>query len=202
MTKPGTYVSHLCVTCPSCMNQLPGTEFRGNRFKAAACRACEAANPTSRWCIDCADWLPEGDFYRVGANQKFMTNRCKPCRVLNSHGMTKQSMRQLTGHASPRCGSCGDSGLRLSIDHDHSHCEGERGCAHCVRGYLCQPCNTAEGLLRTAERAQALASYMARVTLSPDQIKALPPSSRKGRRRDRRIPGANRSYFNHLAVGG
>ncbi len=197
MTKPGTYVSHLCITCPSCERDLPGTAFRGARYKVSVCRECEAERPTSRWCVDCADWLPEEDFYRVGVNQKFMTNRCKPCRVLNSHGVSKDLMRQITGDETPRCGSCGDGGERLAIDHDHGHCVGERGCEHCVRGYLCQPCNVAEGLLRTVDRARALADYMARTTMTPAQLASLPESSRRSRRRDRRVPGADREYYKH-----
>lgn len=197
MTKPGKYVSHLRITCPSCERELPGTEFRGNRFKTAACRDCEASHPTSRWCVDCAGWLAEDSFYRVGADQQFMTNRCKPCRVLNTHGVTRQYMTGLTGNSTPRCGACGHSGVRLSIDHDHGHCPGERGCRHCVRGYLCQPCNTAEGLLRTSDRVEMLAAYMRRASLSEDQLRALPPSDRNGKKRDRRVAGADRKYWDH-----
>jgi hypothetical protein len=32
-----------------------------------------------------------------------------------------------------------------------------------VRGYLCHECNTAEGLLKTPDRAIALATYMQRI---------------------------------------
>jgi hypothetical protein len=197
MTKPGQYVSHLRITCPSCGIEQPGTEFRGNRSKTAVCRTCESRHPTSRWCVDCADWLSENSFYRVGANQKFMTNRCKPCRALFTHGVDRDAMAEITGDPTPRCGACGASGARLAIDHDHNHCPGERGCRHCVRGYLCQPCNTAEGLLRTAERAQLLANYMERTRMSPDQLAELPPSSRTGKPRVRRVAGANRQYWTH-----
>lgn len=106
-------------------------------------------------------------------------------------------MQELTGDESPRCGSCGEAGARLAIDHNHDHCEGERGCAHCVRGYLCQPCNTAEGLLRTVERAEQLAAYMRRTSIPAEELEALPASTRVGRKRDRAVPEANRSYYEH-----
>ena len=116
---------------------------------------------------------------------------------VRTHGVTREHMAKLTGDSSPACGACGGSGARLSIDHDHNHCPGERGCEHCVRGYLCQPCNTAEGLLRTSARARALADYIDRTALSTSELAALPASVRRGVKRDRRIEGANRSYYEH-----
>lgn len=197
VTKPGMYVSPIRLICVSCERDLPGNDFRGARFKAAACRDCEQQHPDERWCIDCVAWLPADDFYRVGAKQEFMTNRCKPCRVHNFHGVTREFMAQLTGSNPPACAACGETGARLSIDHDHNHCPGERGCEHCVRGYLCQPCNTAEGLLRTSDRARALADYIDRTALSAESLASLPISNRTGVKRDRRVPGANRKYYEH-----
>lgn len=197
MTKPGTYVSPIRRTCVSCERDLPGSDFRGNRYKTSACRECEQQHTGETWCVDCAAWLPSGDFYRVGADQKLMTNRCKPCRALNFHGVTREFMTRLSGSASPACAACGGTGARLSIDHDHNHCPGERGCEHCVRGYLCQPCNTAEGLLRTSDRARALADYIDRTALSPSELASLPASTRTGVKRDRRVEGAGRTYYEH-----
>jgi hypothetical protein len=50
------------------------------------------------------------------------------------------------------CALCGvpyedKPGHRLAMDHDHRHCPGKVGCAHCVRGMLCNRCNN---LLRLA----------------------------------------------------
>lgn len=90
-----------------------------------------------------------------------MEARCKPCGVTNAHGVTRAHMIALTGHVEPQCGACG-SRDQLKVDHDHAHCPSQRGCVDCVRGYLCHGCNTAEGLLRTAERARLLADYMER----------------------------------------
>lgn len=146
-------------TCPSCDRERESWYFRGGRHKGKACRDCEDANPGKRWCVDCAAWLPDSLFNRTGNDGRFWTVRCKPCRIANDHGVTRALLEQITGSADPACGACGSTDS-LKIDHDHRHCPSHKGCAECVRGYLCHACNSAEGLLRTPERARQLAAYM------------------------------------------
>lgn len=148
-------------TCVSCQEARDSWFFRGGRRKCVACRDCEEANPGLRWCLDCATWLPLSDFYRTGPGGRCMEARCKPCGILNAHGVTRAFMVELTGSAEPVCGACGSTD-RVKVDHDHGHCPAQRGCRGCVRGYLCHGCNTAEGLLRTPDRARLLADYMER----------------------------------------
>lgn len=147
--------------CVSCLRERDSWFFRGGRNKGAACRDCEDAHPGLRWCLDCDDWLPVSEFYRTGTGGRFMEARCKPCGIVNDHGVTRKYMIELTGSPEPHCGACGST-ERLKVDHDHNHCPAQRGCRDCVRGYLCHGCNTAEGLLRTSERARQLADYMDR----------------------------------------
>lgn len=148
-------------TCVSCGDERDSWFFRGGRSKAVACRDCEAAHRGERWCLDCAGWLPLESFYRTGPGGKYMEARCRSCRITNAHGVTRAHMEDLTGSAIPSCGACGSLDA-LKVDHDHNHCPAQRGCRECVRGYLCHQCNTAEGMLRTAERARLLADYMTR----------------------------------------
>lgn len=148
-------------TCVSCGQTRDSWFFRGGRAKGVACRDCEDAHPGLRWCLDCAHWLPLDAFYRSGPGGRYMEARCKPCGIVNDHGVTREHMIRITGSAEPRCGACGSS-TSLKVDHDHDHCPSQRGCAECVRGYLCHSCNTAEGLLRTPRRARLLATYMER----------------------------------------
>ena len=151
-------------TCLSCGREQESWFFRGGRAKRTACRDCEAAHLGSRWCIDCAEWLTQDDFPAAGSDGKFHQPRCRSCRVAYAHGVTRAYLTKLTGSAEPICAVCG-SIEDIKIDHDHRHCDCKRGCKECVRGYLCHGCNAAEGLLKTAERAQSLADYMKRLNL-------------------------------------
>lgn len=146
-------------TCPSCSVKRESWFFRGGGSKAPACRVCEEENAGRRWCVSCREWLAESCFNRTGHDGKFWTVRCKPCRLANDHGVTQAHLADITGGAAPSCASCGST-ESLKIDHDHAHCPSHRGCRECVRGFLCHQCNTAEGLLRSSERARMLAAYM------------------------------------------
>lgn len=37
---------------------------------------------------------------------------------------------------------------RLAVDHDHECCPGQHSCGKCVRGFLCDQCNTGVGMFR------------------------------------------------------
>lgn len=150
------------IECPSCGQRQDAWCFRGGRSKAACCRTCEQAHPGERWCVDCRAWLSAEEFTRTGPNKKYQATRCRPCRTANTHGTTVLELLALWGSAKPECAACGSSGP-LHVDHDHSCCPAGRSCGRCVRGYLCQDCNAAEGFLKTPERARALAAYMSRV---------------------------------------
>lgn len=147
--------------CATCGEGKESWQFRGGRCKVPNCRDCESANPGLHWCVDCAAWLPQGMFTQANKSGKHWTVRCKPCRSANSHGVTVKFILDSQGSSVPECASCGSIDF-LKIDHDHNCCPTSRGCKRCVRGYLCHECNTAEGLLRSAERARQLASYMER----------------------------------------
>lgn len=148
--------------CPACGEQRHTWEFRGNRSKVATCRICEGHHPGKRWCVDCLTWLPESAFCRTGAAGKFLTVRCNPCRAAHSHGTTVAKILEVQGSLRPECAACGAT-QGLSVDHDHNCCPAAKSSGCCVRGYLCHACNTAEGLLKTPERAMALAAYMQRI---------------------------------------
>ena len=85
---------------------------------------------------------------------------CRRCQASNV-GLFRAALahhvpltRVLQWIADPRCDLCarslyigkGKSGAcGFAIDHDHAHCNSDKGCAACVRGLLCHRCNTRLG---------------------------------------------------------
>lgn len=149
------------ISCVACNVAQETWQYRGGRQKSLVCRTCQSDHPGLRWCVDCSAWLPEDRFNRTGDAGRFWTVRCRPCRAAHAHGVTVAEILRRQGTDEPECAACGSQDW-LKVDHDHGCCRAERSCGRCVRGYLCHECNTAEGLLRTPERAIALADYMRR----------------------------------------
>ena len=147
-------------SCPACGVDQESWFFRGGQSKTATCRDCSDAHPEERWCVGCPGWRPHDEYTK--SKDSFTASRCRLCRSAYAHGMTVADILARQGSDVPECASCGSVDY-LKVDHDHSCCPAARGCKKCVRGYLCHECNTAEGLLKTPERAIQLAAYMTRI---------------------------------------
>lgn len=148
--------------CESCLDTREAWHFRGGRSKSPVCRDCEESRPGLRWCVECRAWLSETVFNRTGVDGKFWTVRCRPCKTAYQQGTTVKQILRIQGASRPECAACGAT-ENLKIDHDHACCPAASSAGCCVRGYLCHECNTAEGLLKTAERAIQLAAYMKKI---------------------------------------
>jgi len=83
-------------------------------------------------------------------------------------GMTPEGYRALLASQDGRCAACGSSDPQAShgqfgIDHDHSCCPGKKSCGKCVRGLLCNGCNTALAHVKDdPERLRQLIAYLER----------------------------------------
>jgi hypothetical protein len=77
-----------------------------------------------------------------------------------AHGLTPGERDALVALQGGRCAICRRPGLRLQVDHDHRHCPGPTGCRQCVRGMLCNRCNTALGQIGDVNVA-SLVTYLA-----------------------------------------
>lgn len=147
------------IQCVACREKRPPGAFRGwGDVKMLTCKPCNAAHPGRKWCRDCSDWREAGLFPTGNSGA-----RCSACLLAYKHGTTVAEILRIQGSETPECAACG-SVKWLCVDHDHTCCPGfrSRSCGKCVRGYLCHDCNTSEGLLRTSERAFALAQHMLR----------------------------------------
>ena len=70
---------------------------------------------------------------------------------LGEHGITSEEYNNMYDEQKGKCAICGihRSKLKknLSIDHDHSCCNGTTSCGKCIRGLLCGRCNSVLGFV-------------------------------------------------------
>ena len=70
---------------------------------------------------------------------------------LRRYGVTYEEYLKTLAYQNGGCAICGappQEGKRLSIDHNHECCPYGSACQECVRGALCDNCNTGIGLLK------------------------------------------------------
>lgn len=108
-------------------------------------------------CRNCGEYFDEEDMKLSRPNSKYPGRTfCKECakstvhiRNVKSHGLTEEKYFEMLEEQNYSCKICNRKEEsfrnRLSIDHDHNHCPGPKGCSECVRGLLCSNCNSALG---------------------------------------------------------
>lgn len=125
-------------TCTKCGMPKEIEEFQENkRYKdgrSTWCKEChKAASTVSR--KRCADRDP--DYHKNNA--------------LRKHSMTVETYAEQLRKQGGHCALCpavtSNNGDRLSVDHDHSCCDGKYSCEKCHRGLLCSTCNARLGYL-------------------------------------------------------
>lgn len=101
-------------------------------------------------CSDCKQWLPVENFASQPRSGDGLRARCRTCtriwRLNDTYGMTPEQVEILFNGQGRACEICGTKDAKWVIDHDHACCPGERRtCGQCIRGILCDPCNTGLG---------------------------------------------------------
>ena len=94
------------------------------------------------------------NYYNSNPDKKDAKNKMNTFYKPNyiSHNITKEEYDEMLKLHNGKCHSCKDRDA-VSIDHDHTCCKSGRGsCGKCVRGILCNQCNTALGLLQDSKQ--------------------------------------------------
>lgn len=116
-------------------------------------------------CNRCKAEKPLDEFSRDKNNKDGLLRECKTCnrerankwnlenpdkvqgRRYTRHGITKQQFDAMLSSQGGKCNVCETDLVRGMIDHDHNCCPGTYSCGKCIRGILCNNCNTALGMI-------------------------------------------------------
>jgi hypothetical protein len=98
----------------------------------------------------CTPCREESRIYQNSRRKRLNSELGYDPRRFKRHHITKQEYDTLLSKYDGKCWICFDSEA-INIDHDHSCCSGSYSCGKCVRGILCNGCNTAIGLMKDQE---------------------------------------------------
>ena len=101
--------------------------------------------------IPCDSCRNASRIYQKNRRNKVTSELGYDPRRFKKHHITKESYDLLLNKHDGRCWICFDA-KAINIDHDHSCCPGTYSCGNCIRGILCNNCNTAIGLLKDSPK--------------------------------------------------
>lgn len=147
--------------CPNCKKR-GGSPTRRNKGSIVN-------SDIEKNCSGCDTIFPIEEFFA-----SHHAYRCRDCQnkqkrkdyLKRTYGIEESTYIKMLNSSGGGCFICGktkenNGGRYLSVDHDHSCCNGPRSCGKCVRGILCDTCNRAVGLLQdNPENAMAVAVYI------------------------------------------
>jgi hypothetical protein len=142
---------------------------RGKKPPSRRNIGCLLNNTEQKMCSRC-----KNIFTKEEVDKWTHKNRCIECQkwvkrdtyLKRTYGIDTKTYEKMLSISNNGCYICGKTqeknGKYLSVDHDHSCCNKNRGCCgKCVRGILCDICNRAVGLLKdNPDNAMAVAMYI------------------------------------------
>lgn len=142
-------------TCGICRESLPLARFSRNGVRSDtgaqvyqwACKGCISARRKERY-------KPQSD--ETNLRRYFRTR----------YNISVEQYQERLAAQGGCCAVCGrseaDNGARLSVDHDHTCCPLKgQSCGKCIRGLLCNSCNTGMGHLGDdPDRLLSAAAYI------------------------------------------
>ena len=101
-------------------------------------------------CLKCKIQKNIDLFYKYNYVPNGYVKTCIDCmsisRTSSNHNISEEQYLSMIKDGCEVCGSF----ERLCVDHDHSCCQDtSKSCGKCIRGILCNKCNTAEGMLNS-----------------------------------------------------
>lgn len=149
--------------CNGCARHLPLSEFHTDK------RRVDGRYP---WCKDCrrsysgaakarpsrfGSHRERERHRRENADPAWLKSNARKSYLWTTYRMTPEEYEELHERQSGLCALCkgpekqlgrGGALKRLSIDHDHACCPGDKSCGACIRGLLCMSCNSLLGHAR------------------------------------------------------
>ncbi len=136
--------------CTKCKHPKPWDQFSPS--VQAAGRNSSGLNGRSSNCKECCRKYQAA---RRAADPEGQKLRAFETGLWRKFGITLEQYEALEAKQGGVCATCGEAETRLasgrntspgtiqrlSVDHDHSCCPGEKSCGQCVRGLLCAHCN-------------------------------------------------------------
>lgn len=119
----------------------------------------------NKLCRKCDQWLDVGQFPREPRSADGLHSYCTWCMNLAKFGLTRNTYEALLAAQGGACAICDrpqwGNGNKYAVDHDHACCPGVKSCGKCVRGLLCNSCNSALGMMDDQpERLRKAAAYL------------------------------------------
>lgn len=103
------------------------------------------------------------DYYKKNPEKLLSEAKLKSAKNRTNwkrHKLSEEEYNNLYQIYDGKCHSCKDR-KATNIDHDHLCCSGSFSCGKCVRGILCNQCNTALGLLAdSSDKINNLLRYL------------------------------------------
>jgi hypothetical protein len=137
-------------TCRECETEKPITEFyeipNGRDGHRNECKECTKARNRRAYRADPAAKHARTRAWEA-ANPERRDYHFRRSHLQRTYNMSPEGYAAKLAEQGGVCAVCQEppGKQHLAVDHDHACCPGVRSCGRCVRGLLCNTCNSGRG---------------------------------------------------------